>query len=116
MRDVGYSLESAIADLIDNSITAAARTVDIYAWLREGEPYIAVIDDGHGMTREGLYEAMRLGSQSPLDKRDPKDLGRFGLGLKTASFSQSRVLTVASLDRGILHACQWDLDYVGIDH
>lgn len=113
MRDIGYSIESAVADLVDNSIAATSTSINIYACVQEnGEPYIAIIDDGVGMNQDRLHYAMRLGSQSPREIRDPKDLGRFGLGLKTASFSQCRVLTVASFDGNVINACQWDLDYV----
>src|SRR5262245_54147229 len=84
LRAFGYDLPSAIADLIDNSISAGAKNV----WLtfRWGGPdsYISVADDGCGMSAETLVNAMRAGSRSPLDPRSPADLGRFGLGLKTA--------------------------------
>jgi hypothetical protein len=72
-----------------------------------------VLDDGQGMNETNLIEAMRAGSRSPLDARDPSDLGRFGLGLKTASFSQCRRLTVCSRAKGQKPATwRWDLDYV----
>ena len=75
----------AISDLMDNSIFAKAMNIAVdYDW-NSGKPWIRVVDDGTGMTEIQLKEAMRLGSQSPLDKRDEEDLGRFGLGLKTAS-------------------------------
>src|SRR3954454_16002612 len=96
MRAFGYSPAAAIADLVDNSVTAGATVVDIhFEW--EGErSWVAVIDDGAGMDRERLRQAMRLGSRSPREVRAPSDLGRFGLGLKTAGFSLGRSLTVAS--------------------
>ena len=94
MRAYGYTLPTAIADLIDNSIAADSRNV----WLRfewEGEDsWISITDDGRGMSEEELVNAMRLGSRSPLEQRDAKDLGRFGLGLKTAAFSQARRRTL----------------------
>lgn len=111
MRSVGYSLESAIADLIDNSISAGASTVDIQ-FRPFGEPYLAILDDGDGMAPEEITEAMRHGSRNPLDARSENDLGRFGLGLKTASLSQCRKLTVVSLKNGVLSARCWDLDFV----
>ncbi|TFH12137.1 MAG: ATP-binding protein, partial [Lentisphaerales bacterium] len=75
--------------------------------------YISIMDDGLGMSEAVLHEAMRPGSKSPAEKRDPSDLGRFGLGLKTASFSQCRALTVASRRKGYPIATRiWDLDYV----
>lgn len=111
MRDIGYSLETAIADVIDNSITAGATKIDIRADSNE-KPRIAVIDDGCGMSWEQLVAAMRPGSRSPLEERTPADLGRFGLGLKTASFSQCRRLTVVTRRAGQTHAAVWDLEHV----
>lgn len=96
LRDIGYSFESAIADIIDNSITANAKNIKIYFDFYSKKLSIAIIDDGIGMTENELIEAMRPGSKNPLDDRDKNDLGRFGLGLKTASFSQCRKLTVVS--------------------
>lgn len=113
MRDLGYSLETAIADLIDNSITAGAGNINIFLDMDEtDEPCLAIIDDGSGMTDDELLEAMRPGSRNPRDKRDADDLGRFGLGLKTASFSQCKSLTVVSQKSGELFAAQWDLDLI----
>lgn len=113
MRAIGYDLAMAIADLIDNSIFAGANNIWIkYHWEGSGS-WIYILDDGHGMSEEKLKEAMRLGSQSPLDERDPKDLGRFGLGLKTASFSQSRVITVyTKTPEGVTSTRCWDLDHI----
>ena len=73
---------------------------------------MAIVDDGIGMNADTLIAAMRPGSQNPLEDRDINDLGRFGLGLKTASFSQCRKLTVVSSQNGIKSAAVWDLDYV----
>jgi hypothetical protein len=114
LRAVGYTVQTAIADLIDNSITATATTVRLdFVWAGR-DSYISLTDDGSGMTADELTEAMRAGNRSPLDVRSPDDLGRFGLGLKTASFSQGRRLTVASKARECLLAVRrWDLDYVG---
>lgn len=113
LRAFGYNLQTAIADLIDNSITAKASNVWLNFCWYGANSYISIRDDGHGMTEAQLIYAMRPGSQSPLEEREPDDLGRFGLGLKTASFSQCRRLTVAS--RSENHAVairRWDLDYV----
>jgi hypothetical protein len=110
LRSIGYSLEAAVADVIDNSIAAKAKHIDIRFTWNSGFPWLAVIDDGHGMTYEELVNAMRLGSVSPLAARDKDDLGRFGLGLKTASFSQCRQLTVLSKQQNMIHCCQWDID------
>ena len=94
-RAIGYTLETAIADIIDNSISALASCADIF-FFPVGDSYIAILDDGIGMNGSELDNAMRYGSQSPNERRDPNDLGRFGLGLKTASLSQCRMLTVVS--------------------
>jgi Histidine kinase-, DNA gyrase B-, and HSP90-like ATPase len=113
MRAFGYRLPAAIADLIDNSITAEAANVWIEFHWAGRESWIAIRDDGCGMDAMTLTNAMRLGSRSPVEQRDAKDLGRFGLGLKTAGLSQSRALTVASRERGgEVQVRRWDLDFV----
>lgn len=111
MRAIGYSFEAALADLIDNSLSAGARNVDLY-FPPSGEPYVAIVDDGRGMSRLDLMEAMRHGSRSPLAPRSRDDLGRFGLGLKTASLSQARRLTVVSKRDGHVCGAEWNLDEV----
>ena len=83
-RAIGYSLEAAVADIIDNSIAAGAKNVDIFFFPVDGA-YVAILDNGNGMGTEELNSAMQYGSKNPIDARDAKDLGRFGLGLKTAS-------------------------------
>lgn len=113
LRAFGYTLPSAIADLIDNSISAGARNI----WLKfewdGSNSFISITDDGQGMSSSQLVKAMRPGSQNPLDDRAPSDLGRYGLGLKTASFSQCRRMTVCSQRDGGRKATRcWDLDYV----
>jgi len=111
-RAVGYSIETAIADIIDNSISAGAKNVWIdYVW-RGPETVIAIMDDGCGMDNDELIQAMRPGSVNPLADRVETDLGRFGLGLKTASFSQCRKFCVASRKNGIENLWSWDLDFV----
>jgi len=95
-RAIGYNLETAIADIVDNSISAGAKNISIYFEWKGSETWLAIKDDGVGMNNPELIQAMRPGSKNPLDKRDSKDLGRFGLGLKTASFSQCRILSVIS--------------------
>jgi hypothetical protein len=115
MRAIGYSLETSLADLIDNSIAAGAKTVDIlFQDSRLGEPYIAIVDDGLGMDERTLIEAMRHGSSDPRSERATHDLGRFGLGMKTASQAQCRLLTVITKRRGCaqLSAAQWDIDLI----
>jgi hypothetical protein len=113
LRAYGYSLNSAIADLIDNSITAKAKNVWITLRWDGEKSWITIRDDGIGMSEEQLSKAMVAGSQSPLDQREQHDLGRFGLGLKTASLSLARSLTVASKTKGTPVAVRrWDLDYI----
>lgn len=113
MRDIGYSLETAIADLIDNSISAGAKTIQVWVdGFDTPNPCLAIIDDGSGMTKIEALEAMRPGSGDPRHKRKAEDLGRFGLGLKTASFSQCRSLTVISRKDNSTFAACWDLDLI----
>lgn len=112
MRDLGYSLATAIADIVDNSISANATAIDIVCNLTGSVPSLAIIDNGWGMNGEEIVEAMRHGTASPKQVRGPKDLGRFGLGLKTASFSQCRTLTVASAKDGIVSGAVWSLDRI----
>jgi hypothetical protein len=115
LRSIGYSLEAAVADVIDNSVAAHAHLIDIrFSW-NAGLPWLAIIDDGSGMAAPELVTAMRLGSISPLAIREKDDLGRFGLGLKTASFSQCRQLTVLSLKNEQVNCCQWDIDQITED-
>ncbi|HAE87147.1 TPA: ATP-binding protein [Candidatus Marinimicrobia bacterium] len=111
-RAIGYSIETAIADILDNSISAGAKNIWIdYVW-KGPDTLIGIMDDGCGMTNEELIQAMRPGSVSPLTKRDEHDLGRFGLGLKTASFSQCRKFCVVSKKDEAENYWTWDLDYV----
>lgn len=114
LRGVGYSIWTALADIIDNSISAQAENVRVQFTWDGRHSWISIADDGRGMSDSELADAMRAGSKSPLDARDPTDLGRFGLGLKTASFSQCRRLTVASRRPGADIAIRcWDLDEIG---
>jgi len=111
MRSVGYSVEAAVADIVDNSLSAGASTVRIQYDASEN-PFVAILDDGKGMAPDELTNAMRHGSSNPVDQRGTDDLGRFGLGLKTASLSQCRKLTVISSKTGTITARRWDLDVV----
>lgn len=111
MRSLGYSFESAIADLLDNSISANASEIKINLSIVQ-EPELLIIDNGFGMTESELEEAMRYGSQNPLEERNEADLGRFGLGLKSASLSQCRNLLVISKKENHIAAFSWDLDYI----
>jgi hypothetical protein len=112
LRGVGYSLETAIADIIDNSIAAKAGLIEIGLSREQTDPVITILDDGSGMSEAALVEAMRFGGQGPGVVRSPTDLGRFGLGLKTASLSQCRELTVASKIATGLAAFTWDVDRI----
>jgi hypothetical protein len=110
VRDIGYSLGSALADIVDNSISAGASKVEIFADTSGSK--IGILDNGSGLTRDELIEAMRLGTRNPLVRREGDDLGRFGIGLKTASFSQCRRLTVATRKGGASCCAVWDLDFI----
>ncbi len=112
-RAIGYNLETAVADVIDNSISAQAKNIYFSSQWKGGESVITIMDDGCGMDGDELVAAMRPGAKNPLDDRSEKDLGRFGLGLKTASFSQCRILIVVSKKAGCEQVYWiWDLDYV----
>jgi hypothetical protein len=112
LRDTGYSLETSIADLVDNSIAAGARRIAIRLEMDHlGDVQVSIADDGCGMDRTTLTNAMRYGSPS---HPDPARLGKFGLGLKTASTAFCRLLEVNTRDSAggeVLSAC-WDLDEV----
>ena len=112
-RAIGYNLETAVSDIIDNAISANAKNIYIERIWHGGKSIITIKDDGHGMNGEELINALRPGAQNPLDEREETDLGRFGLGLKTASFSQCRKLSVLSKKKGYAPVYwSWDLDYV----
>jgi Histidine kinase-, DNA gyrase B-, and HSP90-like ATPase len=112
LRGLGYNTQTALADIIDNSIAAGATEVRIELIWAELESRILCLDNGCGMSASGLDRAMRLGERNPLEERSTSDLGRFGLGLKTASFSQCRRLTVATAGSDGMHSLRWDLDYL----
>lgn len=112
LRDLGYSLETAVADLIDNSISAEATEINVFCDLSRSAPVLVIVDNGRGLTGDDVIAAMRHGAIDPRKKRGPKDLGRFGLGLKTASFSQCRRLTVVSTVKGVHAGAEWNLDEV----
>lgn len=112
-RAIGYSLETAVADIVDNSISASAKNVWINRIWKGGDSIVTIRDDGHGMSGDEIIQAMRPGAQNPLVERSATDLGRFGLGLKTASFSQCRTLTVMSKIQGQSpEFWTWSLDHV----
>ena len=93
LRDIGYDFPSAVADIVDNSVMAGASHVDVTIEFAGGDSYVVISDDGDGMTGNGLIEALRYGSRRSYGR---SDLGRYGLGLKTASMSQCRSVTVLS--------------------
>jgi hypothetical protein len=112
-RAIGYNIETAVADIIDNSISAKAKNIWITRVWNGDKSIITIKDDGVGMNNQDIIDAMRPGAQNPLAERSKTDLGRFGLGLKTASFSQCRKLTVISKKEDYHCAFwTWDLDYV----
>ena len=113
LRDFGYTLPSALADLVDNSLTANATAIDIHLEAKGADSYIAVVDNGCGMNEKTLVEAMRMGTRGPLAARSDNDLGRFGLGMKTASLSQGTRLTVVTKPAGKPTLVRrWDLAHI----
>ena len=112
LRDMGYEFESAVADLIDNSIAARANTVRINTHWAGADSYVSIADNGVGMSAQDLREALRFGAERDYDD---DDLGKFGLGLKTASLSQCRKLIVASRQnesRADINAYCWDMSHI----
>lgn len=112
LRDMGYDFSQAVADLVDNSIEAKASIVNIDVEFDGDDSWVRIADNGKGMTPEELREAMRYGSERTYDS---DDLGKFGLGLKTASMSQCQRLSVASrwnAERADIAAYCWDLDHI----
>lgn len=113
MRSMGYSFESAVADVIDNSISASCSVVKVlFPTNPLQKSCVGILDDGEGMDDEVLFEAMRYGSSANEEVRSETDLGRFGLGMKSASLSQCRVLTVVSIKDSQLSAYTWDYNYI----
>lgn len=113
LRHEGYDFKHAVADLIDNSIAAGTTSVDLVMQFDGKASYLRIADNGSGMNGTTITEAMRFGTER---EYEADELGRFGLGLKTASLSQCRRLTVASrTDRSArrIEVRQWDLDHVG---
>lgn len=113
-RSLGYSLDEAISDLIDNSITAESTLIEVKIVWNSGVPYLEILDNGKGMDQFDLVKAFKLGSKNPKEERNPLDLGRFGFGMKTASISQARRLTVSSKaiqSKDIITRCL-DLDFI----
>ena len=114
IAEQGYSLETSIADLIDNSISASANKVEIIIDT-EKEPFtLYLADNGNGMDKATLSKNMKFPSTSPETLRESHDLGRFGLGMKTASFAQTREFTVLSRNKGAknFNGRTWDVNYL----
>jgi hypothetical protein len=116
LRDTGYNFNTAIADIVDNSISANATNVDIRIDMApNGEISVYITDNGVGMDQAGLVNAMTYGSKA---RENTASLGKFGLGLKTASTAFCRSLSVISRsqDDTIVRKAQWDLDYIANEH
>lgn len=114
IAEQGYSLETSLADLMDNSISAKADKIEVLIDT-DSEPFkLFLADNGQGMTEKELSQNMQFPSNSPEDSRSNSDLGRFGLGMKTASFSQTRKFTVLSKKKGEkkYHGRTWDVDFL----
>jgi hypothetical protein len=105
-----YDLAAALADLIDNSIRAKAKNISIIFESTDKDIVVRIRDDGFGMDEATLIKAMRPASANPQEKRDLNDLGRFGWGLKSASLSQARILSVVSWRQDQFSAAIWDID------
>ncbi len=112
IRAIGYSFPTAAADIIDNSITAGAKNIKIYSDPLDDEPYFLIFDDGCGMSRKELENAMVFGSNREGKVDCEEDLGRFGLGLKSASLSQCRKFVVISKRFRRINAMSYDLDEI----
>ena len=112
LRNIGYKAQTAIADIVDNGIDAAATDIHITFEYNNGNSYIAIQDNGIGMSDEELQTAMTIGSKDPRVERKQHELGRFGMGLKTASFSLGQRLSVLTKKDGTISERCWDLDYV----
>jgi hypothetical protein len=112
MRAMGYTSQTAIADVLDNSVAAQANVVEIFGDATK-IPYLCIADDGVGMSQDELRVAMRYAGKNVGTSRGKKDLGRFGLGLKTASLSQARRLVVISKRKDLEPVgAVWDVDHV----
>lgn len=112
LRSVGYKVETAVADILDNCIGAHATEIHLdFNWENE-DSLIAIYDNGDGMSKEVLIASMKIGSADPSDTRESDDLGRFGMGLKTAGFSLGKKLRVVTKQNSDITTACWDLDYI----
>lgn len=114
IAEQGYTLETALADLLDNSISANAQNIEIMSTNLENKLKVFITDNGEGMSEFDLSSNMMFPSKSVDSSRSVTDLGRFGLGMKTASFSQTRKFTVLSRKKGTVSFSgrTWDVSYL----
>lgn len=112
MRHMGYSFADAIADVMDNSVSASSTTIRLLFPSNAENIFVGILDDGNGMSKQELLRAMCYGSQANEKERNENDLGRFGLGMKSASLSQCRKMTVISKKDGEISAYRWDYDEI----
>ncbi|MDO4514935.1 MAG: ATP-binding protein [Lachnospiraceae bacterium] len=112
LRSIGYSFSTAVADILDNSISAQATEIHVFSDPLATIPYFCILDNGYGMSAAELDNAMLPGSDREGVEDGEKELGRFGLGLKSASLSQCREFIVASKKYGKIRAMAFDLDVI----
>ena len=113
LRDIGYEFVDAVADIVDNSVEAQATVISITLKFDGEDSYLTIADNGIGMASKEIQEALRFGSNRAYEDSD--DLGRYGLGLKTASLSQCELLTVSARrgeERARINSYCWDLDHI----
>lgn len=112
MRHMGYSFADAVADVMDNSVSAGCTIIKLLFPNNPEQIYVGILDDGCGMSDQELFRAMCYGSQANEKERSENDLGRYGLGMKSASLSQCRKMTVVSKKDGEMNAYRWDYDEI----
>ena len=108
--NVGYNFNSAMSDIIDNSVSASSSKIHILIKKIKNKYKVIILDDGCGMTDSDLIENMKIACKSPAEKREKGDLGRYGTGMKTASFSIANSMTVYSkAEHHKLNAARWNI-------
>lgn len=112
MPQAARRLLSSFLPLVDNCIAAGAGSVELDLQWNEGSPQVAILDNGRGLTADKVSEALRLGGTGPGAIREVSDLGRFGMGLKTASLSQCRQMTIVTRHGGKTSALLLDVDVI----
>jgi len=121
LSKIGYNFNTAVADIVDNSVSAKSKNIQIEFYQIDDVAIFFIADDGVGMAEPELISNMSIGCKDPTDARSSGDLGRFGAGLKTASFSQADVLSVISKtksssvaaavwDKAVVAECGWMLE------